>query len=139
MSIEGIQSTQQVSYQAPVSNTVVKENSEVTGTSEVAVSKEATERAASQVIESVEKGNTVPEEDPSQVSLDAIKKTVNELNKANHNNTVQFGVHEATNRMTIKILDKDTRKVIKEFPAEKSLDLIAKALEMAGMLVDEKR
>ncbi|MGN0169382.1 MAG: flagellar protein FlaG [Lachnospiraceae bacterium] len=140
MSIEGIQSTQQVSYQAPVSNTVVKENSEAaSSTPEVSTPKEAPERGANYSIASPEKSNGVAEEEPSQVSLDAIKKTVNELNKANHNNTVQFGVHEETNRMTIKILDKDTRKVVKEFPAEKSLDLIAKALEMAGMLVDEKR
>lgn len=75
----------------------------------------------------------------SKASVNAVKKAVNEINKKSTNSTVQFGVHEETNRMTIKILDKDTRKVVKEFPAEKSLDLIAKALEMAGMLVDEKR
>ena len=61
------------------------------------------------------------------------------LNKKSTNFESEFGIHEKTNRMTIKILDKDTRKVIKEFPAEKSLDLIAKAMEMAGILVDEKR
>ncbi|MEG1888510.1 MAG: flagellar protein FlaG, partial [Lachnospiraceae bacterium] len=35
--------------------------------------------------------------------------------------------------------DKETKKVIKEFPAEKTLDLIAKAWEIAGLLVDERR
>ena len=139
MPVEGIQSTQ-VSFQTQISNTPVKENSEAVAiAAEASAPKEMPERAVGYTIESADKTNGVSEEEPSQVSLDAIKRTVNELNKANHNNTVQFGVHEATNRMTIKILDKDTRKVIKEFPAEKSLDLIAKALEMAGMLVDEKR
>ena len=50
-----------------------------------------------------------------------------------------FGVHEATKRVTIKIVDKDTKKVVKEFPPEKTLDMIAKVWEMAGILVDEKR
>ena len=50
-----------------------------------------------------------------------------------------FGIHEATNRVTIKIVDKDTKEVIKELPPEKTLDMIAKAWELAGILVDEKR
>ena len=62
-----------------------------------------------------------------------------EINKYNKNQTVQFGVHDKTGRMTIKILDKDTKNVVKEFPAEKTLDLIAKAWEMAGIMIDEKR
>lgn len=70
---------------------------------------------------------------------EAVKKAINEINKSNPNSIVQFGVHESTNRMTIKILDKESRKVIKEFPAEKTLDLIAKAWELAGIMVDEKR
>lgn len=83
--------------------------------------------------------SAVGDAEDSKASVDAIKKAVEEINKTCNNNTVQFGVHEKTNRMTIKILDKDTRKVVKEFPAEKSLDLIAKAMEMAGILIDEKR
>ena len=50
-----------------------------------------------------------------------------------------FGYHEGTNRVTIKIVDKDTKKVIKELPPEKTLDMIAKVWEMAGIMVDEKR
>ena len=50
-----------------------------------------------------------------------------------------FGIHEKTNRVTIKIIDKKTKEVIKEFPPEKTLDMIAKVWEMAGLMVDEKR
>ena len=50
-----------------------------------------------------------------------------------------FGIHEKTNRVTIKIVDKKTKEVIKEFPPEKTLDMIAKVWEMAGLMVDEKR
>ena len=68
-----------------------------------------------------------------------IKKAVDEINKKAHNSEAIFGIHDATNRVTIKIIDKDTKEVIKEFPPEKTLDMIAKVWEMAGIMVDEKR
>ena len=67
-----------------------------------------------------------------------IKKAVDEINKKAHNSEVVFGIHDATNRVTIKIVDKDTKKVLKEYPPEKTLDMIAKVWEMAGLLVDQK-
>lgn len=67
-----------------------------------------------------------------------IRKAVDEINKKVHNSEAVFGIHEATNRVTIKIVDKDTKKVLKEYPPEKTLDMIAKVWEMAGLLVDKK-
>lgn len=72
---------------------------------------------------------------------DQLKKAIAEMNKKinNSNEEAVFGVHEDTNRVMIKIVDKDTKEVIKEFPPEKTLDMIAKVWEVAGILVDEKR
>ena len=67
-----------------------------------------------------------------------IRKAVDEINKKAHNSEAVFGIHDATNRVTIKIVDKDTMKVLKEYPPEKTLDMIAKVWEMAGLLVDQK-
>ena len=61
------------------------------------------------------------------------------MNKKMENSEAVFGFHDDTNRVTIKIVDRDTKKVIKELPPEKTLDMIAKVWEMAGILVDEKR
>ncbi len=74
-----------------------------------------------------------------QVNHETIKKAVNEINRKAQGTEAVFGIHEKTNRVTIKIVDKNTKETIKELPAEKTLDLIAKAWEMAGILVDEKR
>lgn len=68
-----------------------------------------------------------------------IRKTVAEINKNAQGTEAVFGIHEATNRVTIKIVNKETKEVIKELPPEKTLDMIAKAWEIAGLLVDEKR
>jgi len=67
-----------------------------------------------------------------------IRKAVDEINKKAHNSEAVFGIHDATNRVTIKIVDKDTKKVLKEYPPEKTLDMIAKVWEVAGLLVDQK-
>ncbi len=74
-----------------------------------------------------------------QANPDQIKKAVERLNKQMTNSEALFGIHDETNRVTIKIVDKKTKEVIKEFPPEKTLDMIAKVWELAGILVDEKR
>ncbi len=69
-----------------------------------------------------------------------IKKTISEMTKKmNSNAEAVFGIHEKTNRVTIKMVDKDTHEVIKEFPPDETLDMIAKVWEIAGIMVDEKR
>ena len=68
-----------------------------------------------------------------------IMSAISEMNKKMFNNSeAVFGIHEDTNRITIKIVDKKTRKTIKELPPEKTLDMIAKAWELAGLMVDER-
>ena len=74
-----------------------------------------------------------------QPSQESIKRAVENINKNLKNSEAVFGIHEKTNRVTIKIVDKETKEVIKELPPEKTLDMIAKAWELAGLLVDEKR
>ncbi len=83
--------------------------------------------------------NTQAVLDSAQATSDRIKKAVEEINKKMNNAEAVFGIHEETNHVTIKLVDKDTKEVIKELPAEKTLDMIARVWEMAGILVDEKR
>ena len=74
-----------------------------------------------------------------QASHEQIRKAVEKLNKNLGNSEAVFGIHEDTNRVTIKIVDKTTKEVIRELPPEKTLDMIAKVWELAGILIDEKR
>ena len=91
------------------------------------------------------KGNTNNGENWNQQTLtseqknEGIRKAVETLNKNMPQSEAVFGIHESTNRVMIKIVDKETKDVIREFPAEQTLDMIAKAWELAGILVDEKR
>ena len=82
------------------------------------------------------------QQNPNQQGQNAqIKKAVDDINKSGIGNDSEaiFGIHDKTNRVTIKIVDKKTKEVIREYPPEKTLDMIAKVWEMAGIMVDEKR
>ena len=87
-------------------------------------------------VASVATDNERTSKEPTQ---EQIRKTVAEINKNAQGTEAVFGIHDATNRVTIKIVNKETKEVIKELPPEKTLDMIAKAWEIAGLLVDEKR
>ncbi len=86
-----------------------------------------------------EQNNSSNEEATSQYASEQIKKAIDQISQNMDNSIVQFGIHEDTNRVTIKIIDKDTKKVIRELPPERILDMIAKAMELAGLMVDERR
>lgn len=86
-----------------------------------------------------QKGNSDSQTGNQQAANEQLKKAVEQINKNIANTSAVFGIHEETNRVTIKIVDKETKEVIKELPPEKTLDMISKVWELAGMLVDEKR
>lgn len=78
----------------------------------------------------------IAEKEPSDAT---IKQAIKDINRKMKSTIAEFGYHEGTGRVTIKIKDKETDKIVKEIPAEKTLDMIEKAWELAGILVDEKR
>lgn len=78
-------------------------------------------------------------QEQQQKYQEKVKKAVEQMNAKLYNSEAIFGIHDKTNRVVIKIVDKESKEVLKELPPEKTLDMIAKIWEMAGILVDEKR
>jgi flagellar protein FlaG len=71
------------------------------------------------------------------------KETINELNKAieaiqGPQKTFEISVHEETQAIMIKVMNKETGDVIREVPPEKILDLAAHMMEITGMIIDKK-
>ena len=95
----------------------------------------------------VRNDKTVPEKHGAEISRrdelspDEIKRTVDELNRlsGNFNEKVQFGYYENTNRIVVKIIDKDTNEVVSEIPSKYSIRLLEHIQESIGLLVDESR
>lgn len=84
--------------------------------------------------------NKLSVEERIEQENEKVMKAISEMNKKMTSNTeAVFGIHEDTNRITIKLVDKTTKETIKELPPEKTLDMIAKVWELAGIMVDEKK
>lgn len=69
-----------------------------------------------------------------------VRETIKHANsELKHAKTgLNFKYHEATRRVSITVYDKDTDEVIREIPPEKSLDMLEKMWELAGMVVDDR-
>ena len=139
MAIEAIKTG--VTYQGSTAQTESK--SSVSNTAGVSAAAERTEQngtGSSPAVadETAEHDGKVEQEEKQTTGSKQIRKAIDEINKKAVNSEAIFGIHDKTNRVMIKIIDKDTKKVIKEYPPEKTLDMIAKVWEMAGLMVDEK-
>lgn len=95
---------------------------------------------ATQTVKNIKDRNS--DQDTEQQNIqpmaDQMKKAVEQINKKMQNSEALFGIHDKTNRVVIKIVDKETKELIRELPPEKTLDMIAKVWELAGLLVDER-
>jgi len=69
------------------------------------------------------------------------KKAVAELNLLSRNfrEKVQFSVDNKTNKVVIKVMDRDTNEVISEIPGKYSIRLLEHIRENVGNFVDESR
>jgi flagellar protein FlaG len=75
-----------------------------------------------------------------KVAQSTIDSTMSDINsKIKMSNTqLQYSVDEDTQRISIKVIDQDTDKVIREIPPEETLEAIKKIWEIAGIIVDKK-
>lgn len=50
---------------------------------------------------------------------------------------ITFRVHEETERIIARVIDRETGELIREIPPEKFLDMVARLQELAGVFIDE--
>ena len=129
MGIEAIGSNQSYQPTTPIDSSSVSK----TGADTVTVD-------AIKPVGQVAEGNVIAE-NGDQPSDEEIKSAIKEANKRAifGHASAQFSYHEATKRISVKIVDNDTKEIIREIPPEKTLDMISKMWELAGLVVDEKR
>lgn len=137
------QNTQAAKPVAKASNSTANKSNEVVAeSSQSAVSSVAV--SIGQAAESERSGNNAYNNEQAFAKKEKKEASsmgeIKEINKLINNNTIaEFSYNEPTKRIAIKIKDKDTDEVIKEIPSEKALEMLAKAWELAGILVDERR
>lgn len=105
---------------------------------------EVTNVSVDSSIQPIEKNKNSGKEmghDQKKFSEDDIKKAVDKLNKflqgeATH---VVYERHDKLkNEFVIKIVNNDTKEVIKEIPPKKILDMVAEMCRLAGVIFDKK-
>jgi len=57
--------------------------------------------------------------------------------EAIHNVGLQFSVHNDTGQTVVRVVDKDSGKLIRQIPPQELLDLAAKLEDMMGILFDK--
>lgn len=105
---------------------------------------EATSKPNAQLLQAVRSGVDLSKLERQGVSIPsgdehlikAIDKAVKALQGPT--TTLEMSVHEKTHQILVKVLNKETGELIREIPPEKTLDLVAKMMEIAGILIDEK-
>ncbi len=68
-----------------------------------------------------------------QEAVESLNQTVDAVDRA-----LEFDIHQDTNRILVRVVDKATEEVIREVPPERVLDLMAELRKLVGLLVDEK-
>lgn len=88
-----------------------------------------------------DKNTLALEEDNYQkVKEKTLKIAVDKLNKffSDKESSIEYEKHDVFNAYIVKIVDKETREVIREIPPRKILDMVAAMCEIAGVLLDKK-
>ena len=81
----------------------------------------------------------VPNDEESPMSEKEQQRRMERLQETLKNHNVEISYNEEVNRYAIKVLDADSKEVVKEIPSEKTLEMFARMLEIEGLLLDEKR
>ncbi len=85
-------------------------------------------------------GNTEQKGDAErQLSESTVREAVSSANSRLSSTRCEFSYHKGTHRVSIKVFDKESDEIIREIPPEKSLEMLQKMWELAGLFVDTKK
>ncbi|WP_211220728.1 flagellar protein FlaG [Paenibacillus terrigena] len=75
------------------------------------------------------------------ISDAALQKALEKVNKVlkGIETRLEYSVHKTTGDIMVKVINEDTKEVIREVPPEKIIDLVVKLQELSGLIIDEKR
>ncbi|WP_027625839.1 flagellar protein FlaG [Clostridium lundense] len=78
--------------------------------------------------------------DNGNVREQDVKRSVDKLNKLLEGKPtyVEYELYGKSKSITIKIMDSSTKKVVKEIPPKKIIDMVDKLCELAGIFMDDK-
>lgn len=127
MRIEGIVATSNLAIQQPMSTdgAMVRDRAQV-----AAVPGEA--------LTSAKQGENQASAVGAQLLSSAVDQVGNLLNTFTE--SMEFKIHKDTNTTMVQVVDKDSGEIVRQYPAEKFLDLVALfQKQLSGLFVDVSR
>ncbi|WP_373987080.1 flagellar protein FlaG [Duganella sp. BuS-21] len=76
---------------------------------------------------------------PRAPTKEEIKNSVDAINRfLQDNSEVRFSIDEDSGRSVVKVVDTETKKVLRQFPSEQSLEIGKNLGNLKGMLIDSE-
>jgi len=94
----------------------------------------ARDARTAQAENSPEQQNPAPDPHLSESFLKTLNKDMETLHRVG----VQFSVHKDTGQTVVRVVDKDSGKLIRQIPPQELLDLASKLEDMMGILFDKQ-
>jgi flagellar protein FlaG len=76
------------------------------------------------------------------LSEKAVLEAIEKANRAVESfayTSFEYSVHKKTGAIMVKVVDRETKQLLREVPPEKLLDMLANLIELSGVIVDERR
>ena len=71
-------------------------------------------------------------------AISTIESAISSINAQMTKTRCAYAYDEEAKRITIKVYDDETDELIREVPPEKSLEVLKRVWEQAGIMIDEK-
>lgn len=77
----------------------------------------------------------------NKTSMEELEESLEKLNSTAEafNVKLKFSIDERTDRIVVKVIERDTEKVIREIPPEQVLNMVAQIQNLIGVFVDARR
>lgn len=136
MSVGAILPHSQAGSAAALSNRVAQEHASVNTPQMANAQADQAERVARQ--QTVQSPDVVQEATHHAASL--VRHSTEVMNRLSvfMGRKLSFEVHEGTGKMLVRVVDRETGKVIRTVPPEELLDMTERIRKLAGMLFDDQ-
>ncbi|MDY8044722.1 flagellar protein FlaG [Paenibacillus polymyxa] len=92
--------------------------------------------AVQDAIQTTNRGGTGQKQPSHEEAVLELQKVIDAIQGPQK--TFEISVHEKTHAIMIKVMNKETGDLIREVPPEKILDIAARMMEIAGIIIDKK-
>lgn len=102
---------------------------------------ERAERASEQKVDEafpvIEEAKSISNQEVSREQLEVLAEKLQDF-VSSLNKGLQFSVHEESGRDVIKVIDRESDEVVRQYPSEEVLELVAKLSDAAGNFINSQ-